>query len=257
MANLLSENEIIEFENQQYLNPQVALDESTAFIDNLRNVQDRNNAEINAQTRNLGTEVPSNLGGLVGGEGYFTSRYQTPQSVSVAANLRATAQAQALNDVLQNELSAQKQRYNNAYKAARQRAMRSGGGGGGGNPGGNPSGDPDNIEQTTTTYEVGDIQTEGIAKSIYDRRFLEYIRQGMSAEEAEVATKQSMGLSPSVQSNLQKKKSPIRGKANDYVYTLPNGNTVLVDEDSYKLVNAGDKYFLQDLKTKSLTRVGG
>lgn len=149
MANLLPENEIIEFENQQYLNPQVALDESTAFIDNLRNVQDRNNAEINAQTRNLGTAIPSNLGGLVGGEGYFTSRYQTPQSVSLATNLRAAAQAQALNDVLSNELAAQKQRYNNAYRSYRRRAARRASSYGGGYYGG---GNNNNNNQNKNTY---------------------------------------------------------------------------------------------------------
>lgn len=141
MANLLPENETIQFEDQLYVNPETSLNEQTAFIDNLRNVQNQNNAEIKLQTENLGTypSPQSTLGGLTGGEGYFTARYQTPQSVSLAANLRTAAQAQALNDVLQNEMAIAKQRYNNAYKAARQRAAAraasyggsSGGGGGG------------------------------------------------------------------------------------------------------------------------------
>lgn len=126
--NILPSDEFIEYEGQFYTNPQKGLEESNTFIDNLRNVQNANNTEINAQTRNLGTAVPSNLGGLVGGEGYWTSRYQTPQTNAVAANLRATAQAQALNEALSNNLAMYKQRYNNAYKAARKRA------GGGGSP---------------------------------------------------------------------------------------------------------------------------
>lgn len=130
--NILPSDEFIEYEGQFYSNPQKGLEESNTFIDNLRNVQNANNAEINAQTRNLGTAVPSNLGGLVGGEGYWTSRYQTPQTNAVVANLRATAQAQALNEALSNNLAMYKQRYNNAYKAARKRAASYGGGYGGG-----------------------------------------------------------------------------------------------------------------------------
>lgn len=121
-GKFLPENETVEFEDRLYLNPNTSLQEQTDFISNLRNIQNANNAEINAQTYNLGTAVPSSLGGLVGGEGYFTSRFQTPQSTSLAANLRATAQAKALNEVLSNELAMQKQRYNKAYKAAQKRA---------------------------------------------------------------------------------------------------------------------------------------
>ena len=66
--------------------------------------------------------MPSNLGGLGGSGSYFTSRYQTPQTNEVVANLKATAQAQALNDAMNNALAQAKQRYNNAYKAAQKRA---------------------------------------------------------------------------------------------------------------------------------------
>lgn len=126
---MIPENERIEFEDRTYVNPEVGLQEQNAFIDNLRNVQNQNNAEIATDTYNLGTAIPSNLGGLGGGESYFTSRYQVPQGVALANNLRATAQAQALNDILSNEQAMMKQRYNNAYKAARRRAANSGGGG--------------------------------------------------------------------------------------------------------------------------------
>lgn len=114
-------------EDRRYINPQVGLDESNAFIENLRNTQQANTQEIAQDTYNLGTAVPSNLGGLSGAGTYFTSRYQTPQTNEVIANLRSAAQAQALNEALNNKLAQAKERYNKAYKAASKR-------GGGGSP---------------------------------------------------------------------------------------------------------------------------
>lgn len=134
--DILPANEYTEVENRYYLNPQVGLDESTSFIDNLRATQGQQNQEIAQQTQNLGTEISSNLGGLGGNMGYFTSRYQTPQTSSAVANLRATAQATALNQALQNEQAKWKKRYQDAYNAYQKRTWDrsnpSGGGGGGG-----------------------------------------------------------------------------------------------------------------------------
>lgn len=113
-------------DDRRYIKPQVALDESNAFIENLRNTQGQRTAEIAQDTYNLGTAVPSNLGGLGGSGSYFTSRYQTPQTNEVVANLKATAQAQALNDAMNNALAQAKQRYNNAYKAAQRRSGSTG-----------------------------------------------------------------------------------------------------------------------------------
>ena len=112
-------------DDRRYINPQVALDESNAFIDALRNTQGQRTAEIAQDTYNLGTAVPSNLGGLGGSGSYFTSRYQTPQTNEIVANLKATAQAQALNDAMNSALAQAKQRYNNAYKSAQRRAASS------------------------------------------------------------------------------------------------------------------------------------
>ena len=109
-------------EDRRYINPQVGLDESNAFIENLRGTQQANTQEIAQDTYNLGTAVPSNLGGLGGAGTYFTSRYQTPQTNEVIANLRSTAQAQALNEAMSNKLAQAKERYNKAYKAAQKRA---------------------------------------------------------------------------------------------------------------------------------------
>lgn len=154
---MLNENEYVEVEGRDYISPQLAIDESNAFIDNLRQTQNAQNAQIVADTQALGTNVPSNLGGLTGGESYFTSRYQTPQTNSVVANLRATAQAAALNDVLANEQAIWKKRYQDAYKAAQRRAnarARAGGGGGGGTP------------STTTVEGGGDVKTEDTSMTI-------------------------------------------------------------------------------------------
>lgn len=121
-------------DDRRYIKPQVALDESNAFIENLRKTQGQRTAEIAQDTYNLGTAVPSNLGGLSGSGSYFASRYQTPQTNEVVANLKAVAQAQALNDAMTNALAQAKHRYNNAYKAAQRRS-----GGGGGNNSNNPN----------------------------------------------------------------------------------------------------------------------
>lgn len=121
---ILPDNEYTEFENRSYLNPQVALDEQNAFIDNLRQTQQANNQQIKTDTYNLGTAVPSDLGGLTGGEGYFTARYQTPQTNNLLNDLRATAQASALNQVLSNEQTKWKKRYNDAMNSAKVRSAR-------------------------------------------------------------------------------------------------------------------------------------
>lgn len=136
---ILDENEFTEVEGRSYLNPQVALDESNTFIDNLRSTQQANNQQIQTDTYNLGTDISSNLGGLTSpvqngnvgaGLSYFTSRYQVPQTAAVVANLRSVAQAQALNQALQNEQEIWKKRYNDAYRAYQKRANSGGGGGG-------------------------------------------------------------------------------------------------------------------------------
>lgn len=121
MAQILPETEVTEVEGRTYVNPQVALGESDTFIDNLRQTQQANTQQIAQDTYDLGTAVPSNLGGLMGGEGYWTSRYQTPQTNATVANLRSAAQAKALNDVLANEQAIWKNRYQQAYRNYQKR----------------------------------------------------------------------------------------------------------------------------------------
>lgn len=138
MDNILSTDEYKEVDGRQYLNPQVALDESNTFIDNLRSTQDQQNQEIFTDTQMLGTDAPSVEGGLTGGNSYFTSRYQTPMTNAAVANLRATAQAQALNQALQNEQEIWKKKYQDAYRNYQKNQYRRayGGGSGGGSNGG-------------------------------------------------------------------------------------------------------------------------
>lgn len=121
MANLLPESESTEVEGRVYINPQTGVDEANTFIENLRQTQQANTQQIAQDTRNLGTDVPSSLGGLGGATGYWTSRYQTPQTASAIADLRTTAQAQALNEALANEQAVWKNRYQQAYRNYQKR----------------------------------------------------------------------------------------------------------------------------------------
>ena len=147
------------FEDRRYINPQVSLDEQNTFIDNYRTSQGQRTEKIAQDTYNLGTAVPSNLGGLSGAGNYFTSRYQTPQTNEVISELRKTAQAQALNDAMSNELAKLKERYNQAYRAAKKRSSK-------GNPtttnpsiGGNVGYNPTDIE-TKDKPNVSDYITD-------------------------------------------------------------------------------------------------
>lgn len=163
---ILDENEFTEVDGRSYLNPQVALDESNAFIDNLRSAQQNDNQKIQMDTYNLGTNISSNLGGLTspvkngnGGAGlsYFTSRYQVPQTAAAVANLRSVAQSQALNQVLQNEQEIWKKKYNDAYRKYQKSAYDNANSSS--NPNANPTqeGEADeNIVSSSQFYGVPD-----------------------------------------------------------------------------------------------------
>ena len=126
-------NEYYDFEDRRYVNPTISRDEQMAFIDNLRNTQTANNEQIQTDTYNLGTHIPMTQGGLATGatdpDSYFMQRYQTPQVDSQVATLKATAQAQALNDVLSNYQKQMKKRYSDAYKNYKKRYGGTGAGG--------------------------------------------------------------------------------------------------------------------------------
>lgn len=112
----MNDDTIVEVEGRSYINPQTGLDERLAFIDTLRDVQAQNTAEINQNTYNLGSQVPSNVGGLGGSEGLWQAQYQTPQTNAQVANLRAVAQQQALNQETQNLQAVYQNRYKQALR---------------------------------------------------------------------------------------------------------------------------------------------
>lgn len=119
--------------DRRYINPQVSLAEQNAFINNLRNNQQDWTDETTSVTENLGTKIPSQLGGLTGGSGYFASRYQTPQTNSMVSDLRAAAQSQALSQLMNNEIAKAQKRYSDAYRAAKKREADANSNGGNGN----------------------------------------------------------------------------------------------------------------------------
>ncbi len=122
----MNDNEFYTFEDRAYIQPTVSSGEQEAFINNLRDVQARNNADIAQQTHNLGTDISSNLGGLGGGETYFNSRYQTPQVNEMVDALKAASQAEVVQDIMQNYQAQLKEGYNQAARKyqKRQRAYQ-------------------------------------------------------------------------------------------------------------------------------------
>lgn len=196
--DLLNENEYITIDGRGYANPQVALDESNQFIENLRSTQQSNNQQIQTDTYNLGTAIPSQLGGLTGGESYFTSRYQVPQTNATVANLRATAQAAALNQALENEQAKWKKRYQDAYNAYQKRIYDANK-----NPQNPSTTDPDNISTGDTTQEITSIETEALANSRYQKLLMKYLQAGYPVSEAETRAKEDFGKSISVDAPVE------------------------------------------------------
>lgn len=142
------------FEDRQYIDPTVSRDEQLGFIDRLREIENKDLRKIATDTHNLGTDVPSNLGGLsgigapnslgisgadTGSAGIWRNRYERPQVNALVSDLKATAQATALNTALNNMLNQYKNRYNQAARAA---AKSGGGGGGDDSPFNENQGDP-------------------------------------------------------------------------------------------------------------------
>ena len=125
----MNDQDTFAFENREYVSPTVSRDEQLGFIDNFRDVRNKNVARINADTYNLGTPVPSIRGGLGGSNATFESRYVTPYVNSTIQGLKTTAQQTALTQALENLQAQYKQRYNEAYRAAKARANAGGGGG--------------------------------------------------------------------------------------------------------------------------------
>ena len=104
------------------INPTASFDKQNAFIDNYRQMQGENTAQIDTQTHALGSYLAAPYGGLHGPSEYMKSRYQTPQTESRVAAMRTAAQLSALNQLMQNDQNRWNERYNQAYRAAAKRA---------------------------------------------------------------------------------------------------------------------------------------
>lgn len=133
--------EVINFEDRTYVDPEVSLAEQERFMEKFRGIREQNQAQINRDTYNLGTQVPSNQGGLIGAEGLWNAQYQRPQVNAAIENLRQVGLQQAINTAMQNQQNAMSNRINQAKRAyyrAQQEAYKrnSSGGGTGGNGGG-------------------------------------------------------------------------------------------------------------------------
>lgn len=128
----MNNQEYYDYEDRRYVNPVTSRDEQLAFANNLRSVADNDIAKIKSDTYNLGTHVPSNIGGLTGSTGLWNKNYVSPKVESMTQGLRAVAQSSALENAMNNYLGQKKQQYQNAYKAAAKRAASRGGSGGGG-----------------------------------------------------------------------------------------------------------------------------
>lgn len=125
--------ETYNFEDRVYVEPTVSRNEQLGFIDRLREIENKDLQKIATDTHNLGTDVPSNLGGLsaigapnslgisgadTGSAGIWRNRIERPQTNALVADLKATAQASALDTALNNMLNQYKNRYNQAARKA-------------------------------------------------------------------------------------------------------------------------------------------
>lgn len=122
------------------VSPTVSRDNQLAFIDQYRQLQGENTAQIGEAAHALGSDLTAQYGGLHGPSEYIRSRYQTPQTESRIANLRTTAQLAALNQLMQNEQNKWANRYNQAYRNYQKRANSSGSGSGSGSASGGVEG---------------------------------------------------------------------------------------------------------------------
>lgn len=155
-------SEYYDFEDRTYINPMLSRDEQLGFVDALRDTVGRNTAQINTQTRALGSNLPSTQGGLTGSNSYFAQRYQTAPVETQVNNLRATAQAKALNDLMTNYQNQAQNRYDQAYRSYTKR--NSGGGNNGNN--GNPVNPTDDVEGGVTKNVLSPTNYFGVENAI-------------------------------------------------------------------------------------------
>lgn len=248
MDPILNNDEFTEVESRYYLNPQLGLDRQNAFIQNLRDTQAQQNQQIAKDTYNLGNALPSAQGGLgtntPANMGYFTSRLQTPQTTSAVANLRATAQATALNQALQNEQEIWKKRYQDAYRAYQKRMNDKT------NTPQNPYADvpgDDPEKQTTTPEGTNETRVYG-----YPGTYTTTDIEG-NLHVVDMNTEDEESIAPGRSSKTWTSADGIGGGV---MRTLPNGNKVWV-RPGYGLIKDNGTYYLVDQNTGARTEVGG
>ena len=184
----MNENEYYEEEGRFYSNPQLGLDETSQFLESFESARQRENDRIAQETHALGTDVPSSMGGLTGSGGIWKQRYQTPQVNKMITDLNTEMQAQALSTAMSNELGKWQNRYNQAKRAYNKRQKNS-------NNTNSPSTtSPNNVTETPTTLELGEVLTEGLSKKQYMDAFLKYMQEGMTTAEAEAKAKADVGV---------------------------------------------------------------
>lgn len=178
----MNNQEYYDYEDRRYVNPVTSWDEQLTFANNLRSVADNDIAKIKSDTYNLGTHVPSNMGGLTGSTGLWNKSYVSPKVESMTQGLRAVAQSSALENAMNNYLGQKKQQYQNAYKAAAKRAASRGGSGGGGG------------------YYTGG-GTDGTGDAI--RAYLDWLaQQGFDTTEDPLGTKDGNPESPTTEQGI-------------------------------------------------------
>ena len=171
------------FEDRTYMEPTVSRDEQLGFIDRLREVENKDLRKIATDTHNLGSDLPSNLGGLsgigapnslgvsgadTGSAGIWRNRYERPHVNALVSDLKATAQATALNTALTNMLNQYKNRYNQAARKANA-------------AGGGTTGDDDPYNKN-----IGDPLSEVLGKDYTDDDHQKgsYIVRGSNGDES-------------------------------------------------------------------------
>lgn len=225
-------NEFTQVEDRYYLNPQLAIDESNAFIQNLRDTQAAQNAQIARQTRMLGTDVPTNLGGLTGAESYWTSRIQTPQTNALVQNLRTAAQASALNQALANEQEMWKKRYNDAYRAYQKRQNNKL------NQTDYNEGEEPEYKSTSSTAEITPLTGKTGYYSIVDPASGQIIDVPMDGNGQAIIRDKDRYQSP-LNAGYALMGTPWRGAGTpgQHMYSTPTGETLYVNlDEGYKIM---------------------
>lgn len=105
-----------EFEDRQYVDPNVGVAEGNAAIDQFNQGQQARNEQIEKETAALGSQVAQSEGGLAGSTDMWRDQYQTAANNSLVADLRAKIQADALSTALSNIGNQMTERYRTAYR---------------------------------------------------------------------------------------------------------------------------------------------